>query len=277
VDESDHRTSTPEQARELPPGARHYRAYVGNPASYDTTSVAQFTLMTALGLREGHTLLDIGCGSLCGGRLFIPYLLADRYFGIEPEVWLIEDGITHEVGRDLQRMKRPVFRHVSDFSAAAFGVPFDFVLAQSILTHVSRTQLERCLEQVSQSLAPEGLFAASFYDDGETMYEGDAWVYPKFASYSVGYVAEKARQYGLVAFPLIWTNSYDHYWMVFAREGQAERVSWLGAAAGHPRMVRMLELTRQLNDANREHGMTRRRLEDAELELAALRQDKPEL
>ncbi len=232
--------------------------------------------MIALGLREDHKLLDIGCGSLCGGRLFIPYLRANRYYGIEPEAWLVEDGIANEVGRDLERMKRPVFRHVDDFSATEFGVSFDFALAQSVLTHVSRGQLERCLAQVSQCLAPEGLFAASFYDDGEAMYEGDAWVYPKFASYSVGYVAEKARQNGLAAFPLVWANSYDHYWMVFAHEGQADRVPWLGAVDGHPRMVRILELTRQLNDANREHAMTRRRLEQAESEISALRQGEPD-
>ena len=71
----DYRFASIEEARKLEAGTRHYRAYVGSPKAYDVTAATQFALMVGLGLREDHTLLDIGCGSLCGGRLFIPYLL----------------------------------------------------------------------------------------------------------------------------------------------------------------------------------------------------------
>jgi SAM-dependent methyltransferase len=53
----------------------------------------QFRLLTTLGLREHHSLLDFGCGSLRAGRLLIPYLLPGRYYGLEPNRCLIEDGI----------------------------------------------------------------------------------------------------------------------------------------------------------------------------------------
>jgi hypothetical protein len=39
-----------------------------------------FSLMTRPGLRETHTPLDICCGLLRAGKLFLMYLLADRYF-----------------------------------------------------------------------------------------------------------------------------------------------------------------------------------------------------
>src|SRR3990172_12495843 len=97
--------------KSLPIGSRHYRAYVGPPEKYDLVAASQFNLLTWLGLRESHFLLDIGCGSLRAGRLFIPYLLPGHYFGIEPEQWLIEDGIKNELGPDILRVKRPVFRH----------------------------------------------------------------------------------------------------------------------------------------------------------------------
>ena len=61
--------------------------------NYDLSSALQFSLLTSLGLRENHTLLDIGCGSLRGGRLALMYLLPEHYYGIEPEQWLIEEGI----------------------------------------------------------------------------------------------------------------------------------------------------------------------------------------
>lgn len=55
-----------------PAGDQHYRAYVGPPQNYDLISAMSFGLLTALGLRQHHSLLDIGCGSLRNGRLLIP-------------------------------------------------------------------------------------------------------------------------------------------------------------------------------------------------------------
>lgn len=51
----------------LPAGSKHYRAFVGPPEKYGVVSAMQFNLLTFLGLREDHYLLDIGCGSLRGG------------------------------------------------------------------------------------------------------------------------------------------------------------------------------------------------------------------
>ena len=45
-------------------GDRHYRAYVGPPDEYDLVSAMTFNLLTTSGLRQGHRVLDIGCGSL---------------------------------------------------------------------------------------------------------------------------------------------------------------------------------------------------------------------
>ena len=48
-------------------------------------------------LPETMSLLDIGCGSLSGGRFAIRFLAPGHYFGIEPEAWLIEEATTHEL------------------------------------------------------------------------------------------------------------------------------------------------------------------------------------
>ena len=61
-----------------------------------------------LGLREHHSVLDFGCGSLRAGRLLIPYLLEGRYYGLEPNRWLIEDAMEHELGGALIDLKRPM-------------------------------------------------------------------------------------------------------------------------------------------------------------------------
>jgi SAM-dependent methyltransferase len=275
LENKDYRSASIEEARKLEPGTRHYRAYIGSPKAYDVIAATQFALMVALGLREDHTLLDIGCGSLCGGRLFIPYLLPGCYYGIEPHAWLVEDGIHFEVGEEQRRLKRPTFLHVDDFSLTAFNVLFDFMLAQSVLTHVSPTQLDRCLSQVKLGLKPDGLFAASFFSNGHDTYSGHDWTYPSFAPYPVKFVVERARQHALTGYPLIWTNRYDHYWMVFAHDAHAERVSWLGDVSGEQRMLRILELTKELNDMRRKYVKLKETLKEADLELTHLRGDKP--
>ncbi len=52
----------------LKPGDSHYRAYVGPPEDYDLIAAMTFNLLTTLGLRQHHSLIDIGCGSLRIGR-----------------------------------------------------------------------------------------------------------------------------------------------------------------------------------------------------------------
>src|SRR6201998_4239980 len=93
----------------LKPGDPHYPAYVGPPEEYDLIAAMTFNLLTTLGLRQHHTVLDIGCGSLRVGRLLIPYLNTGNYSGIEPNKWLVDEGIQRETGRDQIRIKRARF------------------------------------------------------------------------------------------------------------------------------------------------------------------------
>src|SRR5258705_9481939 len=94
---------------ELRPGDNHYMAFVGPPTQYDFMGATQFRLLCTLGLRSHHSVLDFGCGSLRAGRLLISYLDKGKYFGIEPNMWLIEKAIENQIGRDLIRIKNPQF------------------------------------------------------------------------------------------------------------------------------------------------------------------------
>lgn len=90
---------------------------------------SQFRLLTTLGLRDHHKVLDFGCGSLRVGRLLLPYLLPDNYYGIDPNKWLIEDAIRNEVGADQIQLKQPKFSYNSDYKVDGFGVKFNFIVA----------------------------------------------------------------------------------------------------------------------------------------------------
>jgi cyclopropane fatty-acyl-phospholipid synthase-like methyltransferase len=204
------RNLSPDRAAKLEPGAEHYRAYVGPPGEYDVMGATQFRLLTALGLRETHKLLDFGCGSLRAGRLLIPYLLPGHYFGLEPNKWLIEDGIERELGRDILRVKRPTFRHDEDFRASHFGVQFDFIVAQSIFSHTGKDLAMTALSDFRTSIKADGLLLVTFLQPQQLgnapEFTGSGWVYPECVAYSVDTVIAMASECGLHAAPLDWPH-----------------------------------------------------------------------
>lgn len=181
---------------ELRPGDPHHRAFVGPPGRYERMGHLQLETMVRLGLRPQHRLLDIGCGSLRAGRRFIPYLDADRYFGLEPNEWLVKAGMESELAAGLVESKRPRFLHDSDFTLTGFGERFDFMIAQSIFTHAAPAQIERCLAEASLALADGGVLVANFLE-GDEDYTGTEWVYPGCCRYTLGFFERAAARHGL--------------------------------------------------------------------------------
>ncbi len=208
AEDNDVRALTREAAKALPAGAHHYTAYVGPPEQYDFMGATQFRLLTTLGLREHHSVLDFGCGSLRAGRLLIPYLLEGRYYGLEPNRWLIEDAIDRDLGHTIVDLKRPNFLHHSDFSAAAFGVSFDYILAQSIFSHAGRDVVSKCLAEFQSCLGKSGLILATFVQPCELGtvedFAGNGWVYPMCVAYKLETIMDMVKGAGLVGRALPW-------------------------------------------------------------------------
>ena len=219
-----------DQAAALPAGAAHYRAYVGPPNRYDFVSGSQFSLLFALGLRDQHRVLDFGCGSLRLGRLLIPYLRSDRYFGIDPNKWLIEDAIAGELGHDILDCKRPKFGFNSDFSCDVFGAKFDYVVAQSILTHCGGDVAERLLRSMHGVLEENGKILFTIIKSAVASEKPQAfgWVYPACVAYGSQTIAQLCQQAGLFCVEIPWYHP-DGTWFVAARSPQH-----LPSPAEHP-------------------------------------------
>lgn len=205
-----------EQEKDRAIQSSYYRSHVGPPERYDLIGAMQFNLLTFLGLRETHCLLDIGCGSLRGGRLFIPYLLPRRYYGIEPEQWLIDDGIKNEIGQDMVRLKQPVFSNDANFTLTTFGRSFDFMLAQSIFSHAAQSHIRRCLSQAAQVMAPAAIFAATIFL-GKGDYTGTEWQGAVALTYRLETMQGFAREQGLVCMPIGWPHPSGQFWLAFTQ------------------------------------------------------------
>jgi SAM-dependent methyltransferase len=197
------------------PSPRH-RAYVGPAEAYDLMAAAQFNLLTALGLREKHRLLDVGCGSLRAGRLLIPYLLPDRYCGVEPDRELVEAGIRNELGEDVVKLKRPRFFYGADFRFETFGETFDYAIAQSVFSHAGLAQVELCVQRLAAVTHPESLFVATYFE-GERDYAGAAWVYPECVTYRAETMKRIADAAGFASRSLSWPHRHGQTWLLFWR------------------------------------------------------------
>ncbi len=200
----------------LKAGDLHYRAFIGPPERYDLVSSMQFNLITKYGLRETHKFLDIGCGSLRGGRLFIIYLLEGNYYGVEPEKWLVDDGIYFELGKQLIKMKKPSFLYRTDFDFSKFNQTFDFALAQSIFTHSSEYQIRQCISALSSVANHNFTFLASFIE-GNTNYMGKDWVYPNCVQYKFEFLKSIIEEYGFKCVKTDDAHPNGHTWMLITK------------------------------------------------------------
>jgi SAM-dependent methyltransferase len=198
-----------------PDKSGYYRSFVGPEDKYDIFSAVQFNLLTSYGLREENSLLDIGCGSLRSGRLFIPYLLPEKYHGIEPHDWLVQEGITNQVGRNLIEIKKPVFIYDDDFSFTRFGKSFDFLLAHSIFSHATQQQIKKCFSEAAKVMKPASIFLATFVE-GENNYEGDKWSI--WAVYQYEFIRQAALEEGLSCKKIDWPSPDFQTWILLSKQ-----------------------------------------------------------
>lgn len=206
-------------------GDHDYRAFVGPPERYDLIAAMTFNLLTTLGLREHHHVLDVGCGSLRVGRLLIPYLRPGHYTGIEPNRWLVEEGIARETGRDLIALKEPRFLFAEAASQLAPGEQFDYAFAQSIFSHCGLDLIERWLREIHPRLRADGVFVATFFPGAEDS-ASRGWSYPANVRYRTGTFAALAGEVGFRLRLLDWTHPAQQ-WVLLSKEGYD--AGWLDA------------------------------------------------
>lgn len=209
-----------DERRPPPEAYQHHRAFVGQPQRYDVAAASQFALLFLLGLREQHRVLDFGCGSLRLGRLLIPYLAPERYFGVEPETRLVKAGFAEELGQDARALKRPRFDDNADWRVDGFGERFDFIIAQSVFSHAGARPTAKGLKAFADALAPGGLIVANWLLGHETEgapVETADWVYPECVEFLPDRIARLAEAAGLKTAPCPWPHPELH-WFVMARE-----------------------------------------------------------
>ncbi|MBF6044850.1 methyltransferase [Streptomyces sp. NRRL B-1677] len=122
----------------------------------------QFDYLTEHGLAPRHRMLDIGCGNLRAGRLFIDYLDAGHYYGIDisPDILISAKRTLTTYGLQEKLPHLTITQNLTlDFLPDAH---FDVVHAHSVFSHSPVEVIEECLAHVGRILAPGGFFDFTF-------------------------------------------------------------------------------------------------------------------
>lgn len=131
---------------------------------YEAVGAELAAVLAELGLRDGMSLIDIGCGS---GRL--AHALAARlqldYLGVD---------VTPEVLAYARARCPPAYRFLlrTDLRLPAPDAGTDMVCAFSVFTHLLNEETYLYLEEAARVLRPGGLLVFSFLEFGD---DGEHW------------------------------------------------------------------------------------------------------
>jgi SAM-dependent methyltransferase len=145
--------------------ARGPEAAVGSPTheSWLAKGQMQFDYLLGHHLEPTMRMLEVGCGNLRAGRLFIDYLDAGNYCGIDisPEILL---AALDTVVRCGLQPKLPRLTLVRDLNLSFLpDQAFDVVHAHSVFSHSPIEVIDECLQHVGRIMAPDGFFDFTFH------------------------------------------------------------------------------------------------------------------
>ena len=132
---------------------------------WDEMGHRQFKFLKEHGMEPQHKMLDIGCGTLRGGMHCIEYLQSGNYYGMD----ISRNAISY--GRKLVESKglagkRPNLA-LSEEKNLKFeeykGLEFDFILAQSVFSHLRPEDISECFEHIGNVMARDAKFFFTFH------------------------------------------------------------------------------------------------------------------
>lgn len=166
---------------------------VGPKSLYDMLGFHQLKVLVDMGLREHHTVLDIGAGIFRAGRFILEYVGDENYFAVEPNKILVDYGLDRVVPhRTVNVSGTPNY----DFRKV-FNKTFDYVLCHAVATHLPGGDITKLLQGIKSVLHRESMALVTFGISEEIdEYTGAVW-HPTIAYYKEKTVTKAVHELGM--------------------------------------------------------------------------------
>jgi SAM-dependent methyltransferase len=127
---------------------------------WDEMGKLQFDFLIRKGLQPNNNLLDIGCGTLRAGKFFITYLESGNYFGIDISQKAIQYAERLIKKENLgSKNASLIFNKEKNLKFNEFqNQKFDFILAQSVFTHLKPEHIEECFQNIKKIMHKNSKF-----------------------------------------------------------------------------------------------------------------------
>ena len=217
---------------------RRLEMMVGPVGVWKALQRFQLDCLKSLGLLPHHHLLDIGCGPLQGGLVFIRYLEPAHYVGVDIREHSVVEG-RRQVAKAGLGSKRPLVLVSSTFGKEELGDrTFDYLWISQLLYHLDDELVEACFTEVVARMRPEGRLIGDFIaTDGPPIRSKDHWQGFTFFERPFEYFADVAVRHGLqmirrgklrdFGYPVKWTYNLSNNELLEFRKNQTRAASSL--------------------------------------------------
>ncbi len=133
---------------------------------WDEIGLMQLDMLKQQGLLPHHVLLDLGCGCLRLGCKAVAYLEPGKYWGTDLVQELMDTGYEKELVPLGLATRLPRSQLVQDTEFTFDSIPdnIDFVIAQSVFTHLPLNHLRLCLARLALHLKGPATFLFTIFE-----------------------------------------------------------------------------------------------------------------
>ena len=170
---------------------------VGPRGVWDQLAQYQFNILTGLGLKPEHSLLDIGCGPLTVGLKLIPYLKRGNYVGVDLRTEPLTEAYRLIAKHSLVQQNPTIINSTTFGKEELPHRRFDYIWMSQLSCHLDDQLMINVFEQALSTMKPDSVFLFDVLDPGRTIHADAKWSSFSYYIRPVEFYAGLASRFGL--------------------------------------------------------------------------------